>query len=202
MEAAGESIDDNMTPWYCGRTVARFLAVQGAYSMSFSELTAFDVDDMVGYLCEMRSVMELKRVDRKMLSRLLLFLVENVESVDVLIKANISDKWSLERVNLISLAIIRAGVSELLCLNTNECIVINEYAGIAAAVLEDGEVNFVNAILNKAKTVRGIHEVVKNFDAGEVSSMGGGAADAGSSLSDNPESAACISLTDSLTMGC
>ncbi|WP_249548789.1 transcription antitermination factor NusB [Anaplasma phagocytophilum] len=153
MEKVVNGAHDDM-PWHVGKTSARFLAVQGAYAMMFGAYTASDLDDLLEHLCEMQEVLDLYRVDKKLLSRILGCMVEKCNEVDSLISVHLNEKWSMERINLVSLAVMRAGVCELLCLRTSECVIINEYVGIASTVLEKSEVNFVNAILNKAKTVR------------------------------------------------
>ncbi|MDB1135615.1 transcription antitermination protein NusB [Candidatus Anaplasma sp. TIGMIC] len=134
--------------------MARFLAAQGAYAMTFASYTLGDLDGLLEYLGEMRTVMDLQKVDKKLLSKILQCMLERQAEVDALITLHISEKWTIDRINLVSLAIIKAGVCELLCLNTNESIVIDEYAGIASSVLEASEISFVNAVLNKAKAVR------------------------------------------------
>ncbi|SCV61535.1 hypothetical protein ANAPRD1_00013 [Anaplasma phagocytophilum] len=153
MEKVVNGAHDDM-PWHVGKTSARFLAVQGAYAMMFGAYTASDLDDLLEHLCEMQEVLDLHRVDKKLLSKILGCMIEKCNEVDSLISVHLNEKWSMERINLVSLAVMRAGVCELLCLKTSECVIINEYVGIASTVLEKSEVNFVNAILNKVKTVR------------------------------------------------
>ncbi|ABD44052.1 transcription antitermination factor NusB [Anaplasma phagocytophilum str. CR1007] len=153
MEKVVNGAHDDM-PWHVGKTSARFLAVQGAYAMMFGAYTASDLEDLLEHLCEMQEVLDLHRVDKKLLSKILGCMIEKCNEVDSLISVHLNEKWSMERINLVSLAVMRAGVCELLCLKTSECVIINEYVGIASTVLEKSEVNFVNAILNKAKTVR------------------------------------------------
>ena len=143
-------------PWHISKTSARFLAVQGAYVTMFCTYTKSGLQELLDYLCEMQNVMELHRVDKKLLGKILEYLLENKQAVEDLITRHISEKWAMDRINLVSLSVIKAGICELLCSKTDENIVINEYAGIASVVLEDGEINFVNAILNKAKSVRAL----------------------------------------------
>ena len=145
------SSDSALSPWYSGRTAARLLAIQGAYATLFSEYSCNDIDDIFAHLCEMREVLELERVDKKLLMKLLELVLSKHAYVDSIISENITEKWSMDRINLVSRAILRAGICEMLYLQTNDTIVINEYVKIAAASLDDSEINFVNAILNKAK---------------------------------------------------
>ncbi|MFV9838942.1 MAG: transcription antitermination protein NusB [Aaplasma endosymbiont of Hyalomma asiaticum] len=143
-------------PWHISKTSARFLAVQGAYVTMFCPYNKSCLQELLDYLCEMQNVMELHRVDKKLLGKILEYLLENKQEIEDLITRHISEKWAIDRINLVSLSVIKAGICELLCSKTDENIVINEYAGIASVVLEDGEINFVNAILNKAKSVRAL----------------------------------------------
>ncbi|ACZ49374.1 N utilization substance protein B [Anaplasma centrale str. Israel] len=147
------SESDNL-PWYSGKTSARFLAVQGAYSMMFSSYSTEDLDELLEHLCEMRDVLGLGRVDKRLLTKILGSMLSKYSEIDAIISEHISKKWTMDRINLISLSVMRAGICELLCFNTNESVVINEYVDIASYALEDAEVDFVNAILNKAKVVR------------------------------------------------
>ncbi|MGN7678316.1 MAG: transcription antitermination factor NusB [Anaplasma sp.] len=155
----GVDSESDGLPWYSGKTSARFLAVQGAYSMMFSSYSERDLDGLYEHLCEMRDVLDLGRVDKKLLIKILKSMLDRYQEIDATIATHISKKWTMDRINLVSLAIMRTGVCELLCLNTNEVIVINEYVDIASYALEDAEVDFVNAILNKAKSVRPEHSV-------------------------------------------
>ncbi|ASI47582.1 MAG: transcription antitermination factor NusB [Anaplasma ovis] len=148
----GSTSDD--LPWYSGKTSARFLAVQGAYSMMFSSYATEDLDGLLEHLCEMRGVFGLGRVDKKLLTKILRSMLARCSEIDATISEHINKNWSMDRINLVSLSIMRAGICELLCFSTSESVVINEYVDIASYALEDAEVDFVNAILNKAKTVR------------------------------------------------
>ena len=169
MEVVGEKVNPNI-PWHVSKTSARFLAVQGAYVTMFCAYTRGNLQELLDYLCEMQNVMELHRMDKRLLSRILEYLVDNGQEIDSLITRHISEKWAMDRINLVSLSVIKAGVCELLCSKTDENIVINEYAGIASVVLEEGEINFVNAILNKAKSVRAI--CYNTTDESSVGSLG------------------------------
>ncbi|MGN7661047.1 MAG: transcription antitermination factor NusB [Anaplasma sp.] len=150
----GVDSESDGLPWYSGKTSARFLAVQGVYSMMFSSYSERDLNSLYEHLYEMRGVLDLGRVDKKLLVKILKSVLDRYQEIDATISAHISKKWTMDRISLVSLAVMRTGVCELLCLNTNEVIVINEYVDIASYALEDAEVDFVNAILNKAKSVR------------------------------------------------
>ncbi|MCU7611459.1 transcription antitermination factor NusB [Anaplasma capra] len=153
MEA--DSSGHDSLPWYSGKTTARFLAVQGAYSMMFSSYSVEDLGELLEHLCEMRDVLGLAgRVDKKLLTKILESMLARHSEIDAKIAGYISEKWAMDRINLVSLSVMRTGVCELLCCNTSESIIINEYVDIASYTLEDAEVDFVNAVLNKAKLAR------------------------------------------------
>ncbi|KJV85362.1 6,7-dimethyl-8-ribityllumazine synthase family protein [Anaplasma phagocytophilum str. ApWI1] len=107
MEKVVNGAHDDM-PWHVGKTSARFLAVQGAYAMMFGAYTASDLEDLLEHLCEMQEVLDLHRVDKKLLSKILGCMIEKCNEVDSLISVHLNEKWSMERINLVSLAVMRA----------------------------------------------------------------------------------------------
>ncbi len=68
--------------------------------------------------------------------------------------------WKMERLNHLLASILLAGAYELKCDTSREtAIIIDEYTTIAAAFLDDGEIDFVSGALhNLAKQYRDISE--------------------------------------------
>ncbi|KJV68702.1 transcription antitermination factor NusB [Candidatus Neoehrlichia procyonis] len=140
--------------WHSQKTAARFLAVQGVYSMMFINYSHIDIKNLIDYLNEMQEVLNLVKADNKLLLKILEMTIDHSSSIDNIISKYLNEKWSMERLNLISLAIIKAAICELICCNIDTGIIINEYVNIASCILDDAEVNFVNAMLNKIKLIR------------------------------------------------
>ncbi|RMB08883.1 transcription antitermination factor NusB [Eilatimonas milleporae] len=78
------------------------------------------------------------------------------EELDGYISARLSEKWSLERLEPVLLAILRAGTYELAARpDVPTAVVINEYMDVGHAFFDRSEVSFANGILDKiAKDVR------------------------------------------------
>ena len=78
------------------------------------------------------------------------------EEIDELITSNLTDSWSLERIESVARAVLRSGVYEILArpdVPTN--VIINEYVDVTKAFFDDSTPAFVNGILDKiAKLTR------------------------------------------------
>lgn len=76
--------------------------------------------------------------------------LENIEEIDSLIKENLSETWSIERINKVALSVIRVAVYELLYQKeTAPTIVIDEAVEIVKSYGADDSHRFTNAILDK-----------------------------------------------------
>ena len=76
--------------------------------------------------------------------------IENIEEIDTLIKNNLSESWSIERINKVALSVMRVAVYELLYQkDTASTIVIDEAVEIVKSYGADDSHRFTNAILDK-----------------------------------------------------
>lgn len=76
--------------------------------------------------------------------------LENLEQIDSLIKSHLSEKWRIDRINKVALALIRIGVYELLYQkDTHASVVIDEAVSIVKDYGSDDSYKFTNAILDK-----------------------------------------------------
>mgnify|MGYP004447289181 CR=1 FL=1 len=76
--------------------------------------------------------------------------VEHIEEIDGKISKHLSDSWTLERINKVTLAILRSGVYELMYQSSADSkIVIDEAVEIAKKYGEDGSFKFINAVLDQ-----------------------------------------------------
>ncbi len=76
--------------------------------------------------------------------------IEHIAEIDELIKTHLSDKWTLERINKVTLAIIRTSIYEIKYMTgSTQNIVIDEAVTIAKKYGADDAYKFINAILDK-----------------------------------------------------
>jgi N utilization substance protein B len=76
--------------------------------------------------------------------------------IDKVIAPNLSLNWSMDRMEHVVLAILRAGSYELIARpDVPTAVIINEYVDVAHAFYDRTEASFVNGILDKvAKATR------------------------------------------------
>ncbi|WP_417461794.1 transcription antitermination factor NusB [Kordiimonas sp.] len=81
---------------------------------------------------------------------------QRLDELNDAIKPCLSKDWSLERIEAIVRAILRAGTYELIARpDVPTAVIINEYVDVAHAFYERTEASFVNGVLDKiAKAVR------------------------------------------------
>ena len=76
--------------------------------------------------------------------------VENIEEIDGLIKSHLASNWSMDRINKVSLSVMRMSVYSLLYQkDTHASIVIDEAVGIAKEYGAEDSFKFINAVLDK-----------------------------------------------------
>lgn len=76
--------------------------------------------------------------------------VDHVSEIDELIKSHLSKDWSLERLNKVTLAILRISIYEMKYQSgTSPQIVIDEAVKIAKDFGTDDSYKFINAVLDK-----------------------------------------------------
>lgn len=76
--------------------------------------------------------------------------VNQLETIDELLKKHISETWTFERINKVALAILRMSIFSLL--NEKDLgskIVISEALDIYSAFSDDDKYKFINAVLDK-----------------------------------------------------
>ncbi len=76
--------------------------------------------------------------------------IQKIQEIDKLIESHLSASWSFERINKVTLAILRTGIYELIYQTDSEPkIVIDEAVNIAKEYGTDDSYKFINAILDK-----------------------------------------------------
>ncbi len=81
---------------------------------------------------------------------------ENSQNLDDMIDKTLSDKWTVERLEVLLRAILRSGTFELLTLTDVPArVIINEYVDVAKAFYEDTQPGLINGVLDRlARTLR------------------------------------------------
>lgn len=131
------------------RTAARIAAVQSLYEEEVNarpEGAQKSYDERAKELAEMN---EFHRINKKLFTSIFLKAMEEVANIDELIKANLSEKWSFDRIGGVMRGILRAAIAEYKIGDVKKGLIISEYVGIAEGFYDEKEVKFVNAILDK-----------------------------------------------------
>ncbi len=134
------------------RSAARLAAVQAIYQnavnpdLSITEL----VEEFVGHrLGKIVDDVLMAKADAKFFAELVSGVDAEKEKIAGLITGALSEKWSLDRLEEIVKAILRAGCYELAARrDVPTAVIINEYLDIAHAFLEGKEVGFINGVLD------------------------------------------------------
>lgn len=91
----------------------------------------------------------IKDIDLSYITEVLKGVEENKDSIDELIKANLQ-KWSIDRISKVNLAILRLALYEMKYLSdVPEKVAINEALEITKKYSDEKSVSFINGILDK-----------------------------------------------------
>ncbi|WP_333023422.1 transcription antitermination factor NusB [Wolbachia endosymbiont of Pentidionis agamae] len=147
-----ESSSDIYVKWH-KKTFARFLAVQVAYSRNFvCYKTTTELND---YIKEIIHVLKYQNYDHEFLDGLCQKIINDNTESDKIIESCLNENWSLSRINLSSLSILRVAICEWTNYDTPVPVIINEYTNISSSLVEkSSEVNFISGLLNKVKYIQ------------------------------------------------
>lgn len=82
--------------------------------------------------------------------------IDHLDEIDNLISSHLSSSWTMERINKVSLAILRTSTYEIkFQTGSNPKIVIDEAVNIAKEYGSDDSYKFINAILDKIEKDEG-----------------------------------------------
>lgn len=140
------------------RSGARLAAVQAVYQLEITERGAKAVirefmEDRLGLDDDGRPVED---ADPDLFKQIVQGVVDKQSLIDEAIKARLSEKWRLDRIDSTSRAILRCATQELATrADLSNAVIIEEYVGIAHAFFDGDEPKFVNGLLDKvARDVR------------------------------------------------
>ena len=89
-------------------------------------------------------------VDTKLFQNIVNATDENKNKIDDLIKGSLAEDWSLERLDSVLRAILRAACAEFFMGKTKKAaIIINEYVNVTHQFFSNKEPKFVNGILDR-----------------------------------------------------
>lgn len=148
-----------------GKHNARFAAVQALYQMEISGRGANGVVEefLTERLGEDPEFLASTEIDRKFFAKLVKSVVSNQEQIDKAIRAHLSEKWRLSRLDTTLRAILRCGCCELTIDKTAKpAVVIDEYVEISHDFFDQKETGFINASLDA---------INKNFIESAASSL-------------------------------
>ena len=126
------------------RRKGRILAFQALYSWDVSQSSLED-------LLKFSWISENTPVEETTFASIIISgTVEHVAEIDELIKTHLSANWTLERINKVSLAILRTSIYEMKFQTGSEPkIVIDEAVNIAREYGLEDSYKFINAVLDK-----------------------------------------------------
>ncbi|HBH90821.1 transcription antitermination factor NusB [Ponticaulis sp.] len=140
------------------RSGARLAAVQAVYQLEITERGAKAVirefmEDRLGLDDDGHPVED---ADPDLFKQIVQGVVDKQSLIDDAIKARLSEKWRLDRIDSTSRAILRCATQELATrADLSNAVIIEEYVGIAHAFFDGDEPKFVNGLLDKvARDVR------------------------------------------------
>ena len=140
------------------RRKGRILAFQGVYSWDVSQSSVEDIlkfswlqKDSEGDEKEQEKQPAPEALEERTFASLIITgTIDHIQEIDELIKNHLSENWTLERINKVSLAILRTSIFEMKFQNGSQPkIVIDEAVNIAREYGLEDSYKFINAVLDK-----------------------------------------------------
>lgn len=140
---------------YKGRTAGRLAAVQALFQIEQNKDAASSV--VSEFLTHRIKDTEsgVSKFDVTFFKKLVEGAWKDHGQFDEIISGALKTGWTLDRIEPVSRAILRAAIYELHATQTPSAVIIDEYINIAHGFFNETEVSFVNGILNTmSKRVR------------------------------------------------
>ncbi len=140
------------------RRKARIIAFQALYSWDVSKSSLEDLltftwlqkDSALSKENEEEVLSDNAKEERTFASLIIAGTIEHISEVDKLIESHLSDSWSMDRINKVTLAILRTSVYEMkFQADAKPFVVIDEAVNIAKDYGTDDSFKFINAVLDK-----------------------------------------------------
>ena len=130
------------------RRKGRILAFQALYSWDVSQTP---LEDLLKFSWQNAQVPEDSDSDETAFARIIVTgTIEHVAQIDELIKNHLSANWTMERINKVTLAILRMSIYEMeFQKDSQKNIVIDEAVNIAREYGLEDSYKFINAVLDK-----------------------------------------------------
>lgn len=144
-----------------GQSAARLLAVQALYQMSLNKKPA---DEVIAEFLQHRVKEDLEglkhgAVNRDLLTELVQGVSAQSDTLDDMLAAVLDEEWTVDRLEILLLALLRAAAFELSeRLDVPARVVISEYVDLANAFFNGRETSFVNGLLDRMAHVLRMEE--------------------------------------------
>ncbi|MBY0293021.1 MAG: transcription antitermination factor NusB [Alphaproteobacteria bacterium] len=135
-----------------GRTAGRLAAVQALFQIEQSQASSSSVVlEFLNHRLKDPTENRVK-IDTTFFSKLTEGAWTLHQRSDEVIEGALKTGWSLDRIESVTRAILRAALYEILETQTDSSVIIDEYLNITRKFFDDREVAFVNGILNTIAT--------------------------------------------------
>lgn len=140
------------------RRKSRILAFQALYSWDVSKESLDNIlsfswlqkDSEIAAGVEPAVPTETAKEEQTFASFIIAGTVDHADEIDKVIEAHLSSNWSMDRLNRVTLAILRTSVYEILFQkDVDSKIIIDEAVNIAKEYGTDDSYKFINAVLDK-----------------------------------------------------
>ncbi len=135
-----------------GLSAARLLAVQALYQMSVNQEPAAQViaEFLKHRVDESLEGLKHGAVNRELMTELVQGVSDQADTLDDMLAAVLDEEWTVERLEILLLALLRAAAFELSeRVDVPARVVISEYVDLANAFFDGRETSFVNGLLDR-----------------------------------------------------
>jgi len=168
------SAEGNENPGGIDRSSARLSAVQALYEI---DMTGVSADPVLHEFLKDRwksghdipeeedeeLLPSLATPDYALMTEIIRGVSEKRDGLDRIIEQSLSSEWTVERLEVILRATLRAGTFELLSIaEVPAKVIINEYVNVAKAFFDDSKPGLVNGVLDKIARVLRTTEMEKS----------------------------------------
>ena len=151
-------MNDESKPKGGARSSARLAAVQALYQIeSNNAKSVIVIREFLNHrLGQIIDEDQYKSADEAFFEDVVSGVDKRLEEIDTHIVDSLSDGWTLERIESVARAVLRAGSYEILARpDVPTSVIINEYVDVTKAFFDDSTPAFVNGVLDRiAKTTR------------------------------------------------